>query len=180
MVLAEDWDKILDGNSLPEYKRPREEAWRYWAIGMAHAAKGEDGPGYIAAGSMQRSMVDYEDQVKRKPPAELVIARQELEGHLLAVQSRKHNNAPGLYKDAMKEFAAASAAQRKLRYSEPPYYPRPVAEGMGEVALRAGKLSEAEVAFRLALQDLPNSSRSVKGLAETLKQENKSTGAAGN
>ena len=29
--------------------------------------------------------------------------------------------------------------QRKLRYSEPAYYPRPVSEALGEVALRHGK-----------------------------------------
>ena len=39
---------------------------------------------------------------------------------------------------------AAATAQRKLRYSEPPYYPRPVDEAIGEIALRLGNVSEAE------------------------------------
>jgi cytochrome c-type biogenesis protein CcmH/NrfG len=49
---------------------------------------------------------------------------------------------------------------------------------MGQVALRAGQATDAEAAFRLALTDLPGSSRSVKGLAEALKRENKSVGGA--
>lgn len=173
LVLAQAWDQILDGKSLPEYKRPRELAWRQWALALA-----ENGKGNIAAARDHQKQMDavlkqYEVEVKRKPPAELTIARQELEGHILATE--------GKYKQAMSELSAAATAQRKLRYSEPPYYPRPVAEATGEIALEAGQLSEAESAFKLALADLPNSSRSLKGLAQVQKKrDSKTSGAAGN
>jgi tetratricopeptide (TPR) repeat protein len=170
MVLSENWDEILDGASLPVYDRPREQAWRHWAMGVAQASKGNGAAAAEEARQMDAMLKDYEAQVKHKAPDELLVARQELEGHILA--------ASGKYKQAMNQLSTAVVAQRKLRYSEPSYYPRPVAEAMGQVALRAGQATDAEAAFRLALTDLPGSSRSVKGLAEALKRENKSVGGA--
>jgi Tfp pilus assembly protein PilF len=111
-------------------------------------------------------------EVKRKPPVELITGRMELDGHILAAE--------GKYKQAMSELNAASNAQRKIRYTEPPQYPRPVNEAIGEIALKAGKYSDAEAAFRVALQDLPGSKRSVNGLDEAMKHENKSVGGAAN
>lgn len=172
LVLAQDWDQILDGRSLPEYKRPRELAWRQWAMALAETGKGDTAAAREHERQMDAVLKQYEVEVKRKPPAELTVARQELEGHILAAE--------GKYKPAMHELSAASVAQRKLRYSEPPYYPRPVSEAIGEIALHAGQLADAESAFRLALSDLPGSSRSMKGLAEALKRDNKTSGAAGN
>jgi tetratricopeptide (TPR) repeat protein len=169
MVLAQSWDEILDGKSLPEYDRPREQAWRHWAMGLAYAGKGDGAGAANEARAMDAALKQYDEQIKRKAPVELTVARQELEGHVLAAQ--------GKTKEALAALGNAAAAQRKLRYSEPAYYPRPVEEAIGELALRSGKLSEAESAFRRTLEDLPGSARSVAGLRETLKRENKATGA---
>ena len=107
--------------------------------------------------------------VKRKPPMELTVAREELTGHILAAE--------GKVGKGLKTLENASKAQRKLRYSEPAYYPRPVAEALGEVALRHGKKSTAEAAFRTALEDLPGSVRSVNGLKDAQKSTSKLVGA---
>ena len=40
LVHFEKWDKILDGETLIVYDKPREQAWRHWAMGLALAAKG--------------------------------------------------------------------------------------------------------------------------------------------
>ena len=170
LLLSENWDEILDGKSLPVYDRPRESAWRHWLTGVAYAAKGDAAQAADAARQMDAVLKDYENVVKRKPPVELTIAREELNGHILAAQ--------GKTKQALETLESASRNQRKLRYSEPPYYPRPVSEAIGETALRAGKLPEAESAFRLTLEDLPASARSVAGLAEVRKRSAKATGAA--
>jgi hypothetical protein len=171
LVLAQDWDQILDGKSLPVYDRPREQGWRHWAMGLAEAGKGNVAAAREQERQMDAVLKDYAAVAKTKPPVELVIARQELEGHILAVE--------GKYKQAMNELGTASLAQRKVRYSEPPIYPRPVDEAIGEIALRAGQFSEAETAFRLSLAQLPGSSRSVKGLAEAQKHGNNKTSGAG-
>jgi tetratricopeptide (TPR) repeat protein len=170
MVLAQSWDEILDGQSLPVYDRPREQAWRHWAMGLAQASKGDSAAALAEAHQMDSIFKQYEEVVKRKPPVELVIARQELDGHIQAAE--------GKMKQAMNTLATASLAQRKLRYSEPPYYPRPVDEAIGEIALKAGKLMDAEVAFRRTLADLPGSARSLAGLRELQKRGGKATSAA--
>jgi tetratricopeptide (TPR) repeat protein len=170
LLLSENWDEILDGKTLPVYDRPRENAWRHWLTGVAFAAKGDAARATESAHQMDAVLKDYENVVKRKPPVELTIAREELNGHILAAQ--------GKTKQALETLESASRNQRKLRYSEPPYYPRPVSEAIGETALRAGKLPEAESAFRVTLEDLPASARSVAGLAEVRKRSAKASGAA--
>src|SRR5258708_16780058 len=169
LLLSENWDEILDGKSLPVYDRPREQAWRHWLTALAYASKGDAAHATEEAHQMDAILKDYETVVKRKPPVELMITRDELGGHILAAQ--------GKAKQAIDTLEAASKIQRKLRYSEPPYYPRPVAEAMGEVALKLGKLPQAEAAFRSALDDLPGSARSVAGLAEVRKRSSKTSGA---
>ena len=167
MVLAENWDRILDGTSIPVYERPREQAWLHWAMGLAQSAKGNADAAREEAKQMDSFLKQYEEQMKRKAPAELQVARQELEGHVLAAENK--------IDQSMKTLKSASAAQRKLRYSEPPLYPRPVSEALGEIALSHGKTAEAETAFRTTLDDLPGSARSISGLREA---QSKSTGAA--
>jgi predicted Zn-dependent protease len=169
MILAESWDEILDGTSLPVYDRPREQAWRHWAMGVAQASKGNAAAAAEEARQMDAAFKQYEDLVKRKAPAELVVAREELSGHIQVAQ--------GKLKEGLGTLASAATAQRKLRYSEPPYYPRPVNEALGEIALKHGKTSEAVVAFRTTLEDLPNSARSLTGLREAQGRDGKTTGA---
>ena len=170
MVLSENWDEILDGTSLPVYDRPREQAWRHWAMGVAQASKGNAAAAAEEARQMDAMLKDYDAQVKHKAPPELLAARLELDAHVLAAEGKQ--------KQALHAFGTAATEQRKLRYSEPPFYPRPVDQAAGEAELRMGLFSEAETAFRRALSDLPGSARSVEGLNETLRRENKSTGSA--
>jgi len=61
--------------------------------------------------------------------------------------------------------------ERSMRYNEPPSYPRPVLQALGEKALADGKLQVAEAAFREALDQYPESSRALSGLSDTLKRE---------
>ena len=83
MVLSENWDEILDGHSLPVYDRPREQAWRHWAMGLANASKGNAAAANEEAKQMDSTLRQYEEVVKRKPPDGIdVIARAELAGHV--------------------------------------------------------------------------------------------------
>src|SRR5207247_5067746 len=40
LVHFEKWNEILDGKTLVVYDKPREQAWRHWALGVALAANG--------------------------------------------------------------------------------------------------------------------------------------------
>ena len=164
LVQSESWNEILDG-ALPVYDKPRETAWRHWAMGLAHAERGEVAEARKQHAAMQAAVEDYKFRMKLPAPVELRIADEELEGHIKA--------ATGETGHARKLLETASRAERAMTYSKPPMYPRPVAEAMGQLMLRTGKASEAEAAFRIALEQYPGSARSKTGLREALKRENK-------
>ena len=81
------------------------------------------------------------------------VARLEMAAHL--------DIAEGHAGKALKEFGAASKAERKLTYTEPPYYPRPVAEAWGHAAQKAGKIEAARQAFRVAQEQYPGDAHAV-------------------
>ena len=66
MVLSENWDEILDGHSLPVYDRPREIAWRHWAMGLADASKGDAAAANEEGRLMDAALRQYEEVVKHK------------------------------------------------------------------------------------------------------------------
>ena len=168
LVHFEKWDQILDGKTLVVYDKPREQAWRHWAMGVAFTTKGDVKSAKAEAKAMDASLKLLK-QKTHDMPKPLLVARQELDGHI-AFASKKFD----------KSFAtlqAAVGAERALRYTEPPSYPRPVAEALGPMALSQGKLAIAEAAFRQGLEQYPESRRSTEGLAETMRREGKTVAA---
>jgi tetratricopeptide (TPR) repeat protein len=168
LVHFERWDQILDGKTLVVYDKPREEGWRHWAIGLAYAAKGDVRGAKGEAKAMEAALKDLKKKTNEAPKP-LLIARQELDGHI-AFASKK-------YDKSFQTLQAAIHSERALRYTEPPSYPRPVAEALGPMALSQGKLRIAEDAFRQALEQYPESRRSTEGLAETLRRASKPVAA---
>jgi len=154
LVQFEKWDAILDGSTLPALARPRQEAWSHWARALAFAAKGQAQAAHDEAARFDQSLADYRAKTTRATnPQELDVARAELTAHL--------SLADGHAAKALKEFEAASKAEHKLTYTEPPYYPRPVAEPWGHAALKAGKMEEARRAFRIAQEQYPGDAHAV-------------------
>jgi len=148
LVQFEKWDVVLEDATLPVLTRPRQEAWRHWARALAFAAKGNTAGAREESAKFDQALADYRTKTKRAAnPAELEVARQEMAAHL--------ELADGHVGKALKEFEAASKAERRLTYTEPPYYPRPVAEAWGHAAEKAGKMDEARRAYRTALEQYP-------------------------
>lgn len=163
LVHFEKWDEILDGKTLVVYDKPREQAWRHWAMGLAHAAKGDTRAAKSEAKAMDAALKDWKLKTKNKnAPKPLLVARQELDGQIAY--------AAGKIDKSLATLQAAVKAERALLYTEPPSYPRPVAEVLGRKALDKGKLRIAEDAFRQALEQYPDDQRAVTGLAETGKR----------
>jgi tetratricopeptide (TPR) repeat protein len=148
LVQFEKWDVILDGHTLPEFGRARQDAWRHWAIAVAHAGKRDTVGAREESAKFEASLADYRAKTQRPDPAELRVARQELGAHL--------NLAEGKADRALKQLEVASKAERRLTYTEPPYYPRPVAEVWGRAAAKAGKAGLSSRAFAIALEQYPN------------------------
>jgi hypothetical protein len=148
LVQFEKWDAILTGEVLPVLARPRQEAWRHWARALAFANTGKATQAREELAQFDGALTDYRTRTKRENPAELEVARQELMAHLELAEGRSGR--------ALKLFEQASKAERHLIYTEPPYYPRPVAEPWGHAALKANKVGLSERAFRIALEQYPN------------------------
>ncbi|MBI3696114.1 MAG: hypothetical protein HY238_14885, partial [Acidobacteria bacterium] len=169
LVHFRKWDEILDGGLLPEYPGPRERAWRNWARGLAYAAKGDLTQARAEMKSMDEQMKEW-TKVAGSPSPHLRVARQDLAGH---IEVRAGRVGKGL--DTLERAAGMELA---LRYNEPPAYPRPLWEAMGQAALEAHQFSRAEAAFRHALEQNPGSAHAKQGLSAALSRSEKKTLAA--
>ena len=160
LVQFEKWDAILAGDLLPEFGKPRQDAWRHWARALAYANQGKADPAREEQRLFDQSMTEFRTRTKRPDPPELVVARQEMLGHIELADAQVDK--------ALKQLEAASTAERRLTYTEPPYYPRPVAEAMGHAALKSNKPAIAERAFRTALEQYPSDAHAEEGLKAAL------------
>ncbi|SPE36384.1 TPR repeat protein [Candidatus Sulfopaludibacter sp. SbA3] len=120
LVQFEKWHEIIAGEMLPVLARPRQEAWRHWGRALAYANTGDAAKAREEAAKFDEALADYRTRTHRANPSELEVARQEMEAHLELADGRSDR--------ALKLFEQASKAERHLVYTEPPYYPRPVAE----------------------------------------------------
>jgi tetratricopeptide (TPR) repeat protein len=170
LVQSESWDEILDGKTLPAYEKPREQAWRHWAVALAYAAKGDIAQANAETKAMETSLGEYKEKVKMPVPEVLEVAHTELEGQLKLAE--------GKLDAGLKKLEQAANTELHLMYSEPPYYPRPVLEVLGQAALKNGKAAEAEAAFRRALEQYPASFRAQSGLRAALERQHKPVQAA--
>src|SRR5438105_12386780 len=104
---------------------------------------------------MNKCLRDYRTGVKMPIPEPLKVARLEFDGQQLVAEG-KLTQGLGKLQEAVKQ-------ELRMTYSEPPYYPRPVLEAMGDIALCNHRTTEAETAFRRALEQYPNSFRAQTG-----------------
>lgn len=158
----EKWDAVLDDSTLPPFQRPRQAAWRHWARAIAQANKGNLTAAAEESRQFEASMAEFRNKTHRPEPAELQVARQELSGHLNVAQGRVNKG--------LKELEAASRAERRLTYTEPPYYPRPVAEALGEAAMKHNRTAIAGRAFKVALEQYPSDAHAENGLRAAQEQ----------
>ncbi len=171
MVQNEKWDEILDGKSLPVYDKPRENAWRAWALGLAHSAKGDPKAAAQQLKAMEAALKQLKTKTKKSTPDYFKIAQEELKGHVALASKNAERG--------LKILQSATRKERSLRYSEPTSYPRPVAEVLAQAALRNGKLELAKASFQQALEQNPASPRAERGLAETISRIEKGVLKAG-
>ena len=159
IVRFERWDLALDASTIPVYDKPEQHAWRTWAIGLAYAAHGRLDDARTALAQM-KTRVGAATATKRP----LEIAEMELAA-TIAARSGDRSHAYDL-------FRTAAAKEAALLYTEPPSYPRPVAEGFAATAAALGDHAIAAQAYREALSREPGSGRAYFGLAATLRALN--------
>jgi tetratricopeptide (TPR) repeat protein len=156
LVQFRKWDAILADDILPAPPKARQKAWRHWARGLAYASKNDAVSALAEAKKMDEALGELRLAMKRKPTPELFVARKELAGHIDIARQRLTSG--------LKKLEAASRDERRLLYSEPPHYPRPVAEALGYAEMRRGNSQAAERAFRVALEQYPADHHAESGL----------------
>jgi tetratricopeptide (TPR) repeat protein len=165
VVRFEKWNEILDGKTIPVYDKPEQQAWRHWAMGLAYSATGQADKAKATLADMRK---DVDAVTSSKEP--FGIALQELEA-TIAARAGDRKKAYELYKKAAGREAA-------MLYTEPPAYPRPVVEGLGNVAMVIGDYAAAEKAYREALEREPGSGRAYFGIAAALDRQGKTADAS--
>lgn len=160
LVRFERWDTILDGTTIPVYDKPEQQAWRLWATGLAHAAKGR-------VADAKKAHDEMRDHLKAITASKgpLGIAEIELDATIAARS--------GSAKKGWELFRKAADREAALLYTEPPSYPRPAVEGFATTAMAVGDFAAAEAAYREALAREPGSGRAYFGLAAALGAQNK-------
>jgi len=146
--------------------------WRY-ARGITFVSQGrvDNAENEIAA---IRALEGADDLAKAAGagipgPAVLGIAREVLGGRI----AQSNRDLPA----AIAAFERAAALQDGLAYMEPPYWYYPVRQSLGAALLAAGRLAEAEEAFRAALRRAPNNGWALFGLAQAAKARGDSAAA---
>ncbi len=169
-VRFQKWDAIL---AMPQPDAAMKTATVYWhfARGMAFAGKGK-----VAEAEAEHQIVH--EAAEKTPPDQifampinnktkdvLTIAENVL-GAKIALAKHDSANAISMLRRAI-EF------QDKLKYDEPPDWFYPVRESLGAVLLLNGNAPEAEKVFRADLDRNPRNPRSLFGLSEALRAQNR-------
>jgi tetratricopeptide (TPR) repeat protein len=158
LVQHEKWDQLLDGATVPVIDKVRPRAWHAWGMALAHAAKGDVAGARHQEGLLEKAVDEVRKTTFDREAPELAVARLEVRGQVLIAE--------GKLDEGFRVLAQASEREGRLVYSEPSWYPRPVAEGTGWAALRHGRTEEARRAFATALRQYPADARALAGIRE--------------
>jgi tetratricopeptide (TPR) repeat protein len=162
------WDEILKSSQPDQQLVFLNAFWRY-ARASALAAKGNKD------GALKEQQAF--EEARNKVPADAMLsfnsARDVLKIAAAAIGARVAAND----KAAIQHWKRAVEAEDALSYDEPPTWYYPVRESLGGALLRSGQPAEAEAVFREDLKRNPRNPRSLFGLMESLKAQNKTTQA---
>jgi tetratricopeptide (TPR) repeat protein len=177
LVRFERWDDILDGKTLPDGGGFAVfEAWRHYALGLGYMGKGNLPLAHTELEALEREISRVKNELPKQDNVPqrgvqvrnslaLAVAPLELKGRILA---REGNADEGIVflRHALEE-------EIKVGYSEPPLYPHPMEEVLGQALLTMDRWPEAETVFGAALARDPGSGRALFGLVQALEREGK-------
>lgn len=164
------WDQVLKVPQPPASMNTTTVFWHY-ARGMALAATGK----ISEAEAEHKIVIDAEEHT---PPG--LIFAMPVNNHTKDVLNiavnvlgakiamAKHDTA-----GAIPMLRQAVTVQDSLKYDEPPDWFFPVRESLGAALLVSGNATEAENVFRADLDRNPRNPRSLFGLSEALKAQNR-------
>ncbi len=138
--------------------------WHYArATGFARKGAVDESRKEIAAlGELERT-ADF------KPISDWGVPAQDIVRTAHAVARGRLADAQGDLPAAITAYQSAVVLQDTLPYTEPPYWYYPVRQSLGAALLRAGRLDEAEQAFRASLARTPSNGWALRGLVEVYR-----------
>ncbi len=166
------WDEIMKQPE-PDASLPSTLAVWHFARGMAFAWRGEIANAEAERQAFQKAekAVPVNSMSSLNPTPKLLLIAEEVLGARIA--EALHDN-----KTALELLSKGLSDEDSLAYDEPPQWFHPVREILGGFLLRRGKAAEAEKVFRADLERNRHSGRSLFGLIESLKAQNKTSDAA--
>lgn len=163
------WDDILKADAPDEKTMPMTAAMYHFARGMAQASRGD----IDQAHSERVKML----AIKKTWKEDAMLGMLNKAHHVFEIADRTLNAriAERLkkYSEAELQLLEAVRLEDDLTYMEPPDWLNPSREALGGLLLRAGKPAEAEKVFRQDLDYSPRGGRSLYGLWQSLKAQNK-------
>lgn len=168
LVRFNKWNQILQIPKPDVMEMPiTSTAWRY-ARGVAYAATGKipEAEQELEALSKMVKAVHPEAMISVNRAQDVLKVSEQI---LLARISTAKND----HGKAAEHFRQAVALQDELTYDEPPGFYYPVRESLGGALLRMGDAKEAEKVFREDLRLNPRNGRSLFGLMNALRAQNK-------
>jgi tetratricopeptide (TPR) repeat protein len=173
LVRFRRWDEILKLPQTDKTGAPFTDVFTHFARGMAYAATNRlsdsraERKVFLKAAKALSPFVSWgfsSAQTLCEIAGDMLSAR-------IAVSERDTTTAARLLTKAVE-------LEDKLAYDEPPDWYVPVRESLGGVLYLNGKYAEAEAVFRADLDRHPRSGRSLYGLSQALRAQQKPTEAA--
>ncbi|WP_342115295.1 tetratricopeptide repeat protein [Pseudoduganella sp. OTU4001] len=147
--------------------------WHYArAVGLARKGMWAESQQQIDAIAAIEQKADFKPLLDWGVPAPVIAQTARL------VASGKLAEARGELPAAIKAFTEAVAVQDTLPYTEPPYWYYPVRQSLGAALLKAGRLDEAEAAFRASFAKTPSNGWALRGLVEVYDKRGDKAAAA--
>ena len=166
------WDDVM--------KYPQPEAEMKITAAIWHTARG-------LGFSEQRKVAEAETElsalrsVVKMIPADLALGNNTAHGVLKIADELLTGEialARGDKKTGIEALRRAAAAEDLVNYNEPPDWHLPIREWLGRALLRDGEFAEAEKTYREEIAKNPRNGRSLFGLAEALRKQEKTIAAA--
>ena len=167
------WDAILARPEPAKQLLATHVMWRYTRA-LAYAAKGNVDEALAERGEFatEAARVPADVNFGEQNSAKDIMG---VAGHILDARMAM---AQGKKDDAIEHLKQAVTAQDALNYDEPADWYYPVRESLGAVYLAAGQTTEAENVFREDLRHNPRNPRSLFGLMQCLRAQQKDADAA--
>ncbi|WP_229210108.1 hypothetical protein [Duganella sp. Root1480D1] len=147
--------------------------WHYArAVGFARKGMWDDSQREVD------SIAAIEQKADFKPLTDWGVPGPDIVHTARLVAAGKLAEAKGELPSAITLFTQAVAAQDALPYTEPPYWYYPVRQSLGAALLKAGKLDEAEAAFRASFAKTPSNGWALRGLLEVYEKRGDKAAAA--